>query len=86
MTGLTAGSHVKSHQQPLQNLARDVGQALVAAAVQEGEPGVFQAHQVQDRGVDVVEVGSVGDGLQADLRMDDVIIIVREPADLDKSK
>ena len=35
---------------------RDVGQPLVAAAVAEGQPRVVEAEQVQDRGVQVVDV------------------------------
>ena len=37
----------------------DVGQAEVAARVAVGEPGVVQPHQVQDRGVQVVDVDGV---------------------------
>ena len=48
-------------------MAADVGQALVAAVVQERELLVVEAHQVQDRGVDVVDVGGVFDRLETGL-------------------
>ena len=40
-----------------------VGQAAVDAVVAEGQPGVVDAEQVQDGGVEVVAVGGVLDGL-----------------------
>ena len=39
----------------------DVGEAVVAAAVAEGEPLVIDAELVEDRGVDVVDVDGIGD-------------------------
>ena len=42
-------------------------QPFVAAVVREGQLLVIEAQQVQDRGVDVVDVGLVLDGVQADL-------------------
>ena len=38
-------------------MAVDVGQPAVDAVVAEGQPGVVDAQQVQDRGVQVVAVG-----------------------------
>ena len=52
---------------PSMHLAVHVGQAEVAAAVAVGQPLVIQAHQVQDRGVQVVDVHAVLDGLHAEL-------------------
>ena len=43
-----------------------VGQAEVAAGVAVGEPGVVEAEQVQDRGVQVVDVDRLLDGLVAE--------------------
>ena len=48
------------------DLARRVGQAVVAAVVGEGEPGVVEAEQVEDRGVEVVDVDAVDLGAEAD--------------------
>ena len=50
----------------LDDLARRVGQAVVAAVVGEGEPGVVEAEQVEDRGVEVVDVDAVDLGAEAD--------------------
>ena len=44
-----------------------VGQAEVAAGVAVGELLVVEAQQVQDRGVQVVDVDLVLDGLEAEL-------------------
>ena len=44
----------------------DVGQAFVAAAVQKGQIGMIQPHEVENGGVDVVDVGSAIDRFQAD--------------------
>ena len=45
------------------HFAGDVGQAVVAAGVAVGEPLVVEPEQVQDRGVEVVDVDPVlGDG------------------------
>src|SRR5262245_44218098 len=47
----------------LHHSARDVGQAIVAACVTIGELLVVEAEQMQDRGVEVVDVDFVfGDG------------------------
>ena len=52
---------------PLDDLARHVGQAEVAAVVAVGQLLVVEAEQVQDRGVQVVDADAVVDGLVADL-------------------
>ena len=49
------------------DIAGDVGQAEVAAGVAVGELRVVEAQQVQDRGVQIVDVNSVLDGLEAEL-------------------
>ena len=51
----------------LDHLAVDVGQAEVAAGVAVGELLVVEAEQVQDRGVQVVDVDLVLDGGEAEL-------------------
>ncbi len=51
----------------LEEIPGDVGQAEVAAVEAVGQLRVVEAHQVQDRGVDVVDVDSVLDGLVAEL-------------------
>ena len=43
----------------------DVGEPEVAARVAVGEPGVVEAHQVQDRGVEVVDVDGILGGAVA---------------------
>ena len=45
----------------------DVGQAEVAAGVAVGEGLVVEAEEVEDRGVEVVDVDLVLDGLEAEL-------------------
>src|SRR6186713_1291289 len=57
----------KSSQDVLDDVSGDVGQPEVAAAVAEGEPRVVQAEEVQDGGVQVVDVDAVLDGLEAEL-------------------
>ncbi len=44
-----------------------VGEAEVAALEAEGELLVVEAEQVQDRGVEVVDVDAVFDGAEAEL-------------------
>ena len=51
-----------SRQDLARHAAAHVGQAEVAAAVAVGQPLVIEAHQVQDRGVQVVDVHAVLDG------------------------
>ena len=46
----------------LDHTAADVGQPLVAAVVKEGEMLVLETHQMQDRGMDIIDVGLFGDG------------------------
>jgi hypothetical protein len=45
----------------------DAGQAEVEAGVAVGEAFVIEAHQVQDRGVEVAHVDRLVDGIHADL-------------------
>jgi len=47
-------------------MTRDVGQPKVAAGEAEGEFGVVEAEEVQDRGVQVVDVDAVFDGFVAE--------------------
>ena len=56
-----------SRQQPLDDLAVHVGQAEVAALEAVGQLGVVEAQQVQDRGVQVVDVDLVLDDVEAEL-------------------
>ena len=49
----------------MHDVAVDVGQAEVAAGVAVGQPLVVEAEQVQDRGVQVVDVDLVLDGVVA---------------------
>src|SRR4051812_49371277 len=55
-----------AHDAP-DDLAVDVGEPEVAAAVAVGELLVVDAHQMQDRRVQVVHVDLVGDGGDAEL-------------------
>ena len=48
-------------------MARDVGQAEVAALETVGEPGVVEAEEVEDRGVEVVDVDLVLDAGEAEV-------------------
>ena len=52
---------------PLTTLPAHVGQAEVAALEAEGEPLVVDAQQVEHRGVQVVDVDHVLDGVVAEL-------------------
>ena len=54
-------------QQLLHHFAVHVGQAEVAALEAVGQPGVVEAQQVQDRGVQVVDVDAIFDGVEAEL-------------------
>ena len=56
-----------SGNQFFDHVAVHVGQAEVAAGVAVGELLVVEAEQVQDRGVQVVDVDAVFDGLEAEL-------------------
>ena len=49
----------------LQDLSARVGQTVVASGVAIGEPLVVDAHQVQDRGMIVVDVARFGDDLNS---------------------
>ena len=63
---LAAASHNSGDDLP-GHLSADVGQAEVAAAVAVGQTFVVQAHEVQDRGVQVVHVHPIGHGAEAEL-------------------
>ena len=54
-------------QNPVHHFAGHVGQPEVAALVAVGEPLVVDAQQVQHRGVQVVDVHDVVDGVVAEL-------------------
>ena len=56
-----------SRQDVLDHLAGDVGQAVVASLVLEGQPLVVDAQERQDGGVEVVDVDRVGDDVVAEL-------------------
>src|SRR5262249_54722194 len=47
-------------QDPLDDLAGDVGEAVIPALVLVGQPLVVDAEQVEDRGMEVVDVDAVG--------------------------
>src|SRR4051812_21380558 len=47
-------------QDPLDDRAEDVGEAVVAALVLVGQPLVVDAQEGEDRGVEVVDVDAVG--------------------------
>ena len=57
----------RSRQDRLDHRAVHVGQAVVAALVLEGQPGVVDAQAVQDRGVQVVDVDRVLDDVVAEV-------------------
>lgn len=52
-------------EQGLEDVAVDVGEAAVNAVVAESKAGVVEAEQVEERGVDVVTVDRIFDGLVA---------------------
>ena len=54
-------------EQPVVNLALVDGRAFGPALVAVDQPGVVDAQDVEDRGVEVVDVEPVLDGVQADL-------------------
>ena len=54
-------------QQRFDDFAVDVGEAVVAALEAEGEFGVVEAEEVEDGGVEVVDVDFVFDGVKAEL-------------------
>ena len=51
----------------MDDVAGDVGQAEVAAGVAVGEAFVVEAEQVQDRGLQVVDVDRVLDDVEAEV-------------------
>ena len=61
------GSNRVNSRPAVTHVAVHVGQAEVAAGVAVDEPGVVDAHEVQDRGVVVVDVHGVRDDVDAEL-------------------
>ena len=55
-----------SDQNVLDHSTVDVSETLFAPLVEVGEPFVIQAHQVQDRGMDVVNMGAVDDRFETE--------------------
>ena len=49
------------------DVARDVGEAEVASAGAEGELGVVNAHEIEDGGMDVMDVDRLVDDLPAEV-------------------
>lgn len=56
----------RSGNQLFNDISMNVGEAEVAASVTEGEPLVIEAKQVEERGVEIVNVDFVFDGLKAE--------------------
>ena len=52
-----------SCQHSFHDISRHVGEAIVATGMAEGETFVIKAHEVQDRGVEIVDVDGVVDTL-----------------------
>ena len=46
----------------MDDVTRDIGQAVVTAGVAVGELFMIQPHQVEDGGVEVVDVNAILDG------------------------
>src|SRR5438552_789196 len=67
MRGVMSLGGKRSGQDVLDDVSVDVRQALVAALMEVGQFLVIEAQAVQDGGVDVVDVGLVLDGLEAEL-------------------
>ena len=65
--GATPGSAAPHARMPFTTVPVDVGQAEVAAAVAVRQLLVVEAHQVQDRRVQVVDVDAVLDRVEAEL-------------------
>ena len=63
-------------------VAADVGQPHVAALEQVGQLAVVQAEELEDRGVEVVDVHAVLDGAEAEFvgRADDLPALHASPA------
>src|SRR5256885_1618234 len=55
-----------SGQHPADDFPVDISETEVAALEAERQPGVLEAQQVQDGGVDVVDVTTVLDGIEAE--------------------
>jgi len=58
---------VGSRDQFFDDLSMHVGEAEVAAGVAIGELGVVEAHELEDRGVQVVDADPVLDGFEAEV-------------------
>src|SRR5262245_14321249 len=65
--GHERGRWKRSRQNLLHDPAVDVGEPVVATAVTIGEPLVIEAHEVQDRRVQVVDVDLALQGMPAKL-------------------
>ena len=67
LSGRPAPAGIRSREDGPDHAALDVGQAVIAAADAVGQSRVIDPAEVQHRGVEVVEVGDVLDGLHAEL-------------------
>ena len=61
------GPGLGSTDQALDDVPVHVGQPEVAALEAVGQPRVVEAHQVQDRGLEIVDVHAVLDGVIAEV-------------------
>ena len=61
------GRAICSRQYLLDDLAADSGQAVIEALVEVGQSRVVQAHQVENRGVEVGDMATVVDGIETEL-------------------
>jgi hypothetical protein len=62
----TRGERRRPPDQLVDNLPLHVGQPVAAAVVQEGEFLVLQAQQMKQRGVEIVDIGPVDQGLMTE--------------------
>ena len=67
LTTLSISRTISSSNYVVDDVAVDVGQAEVSAGVAVGESFMVQAHEVQDCGVEIMNVDSVFDGSQSEL-------------------
>ncbi len=51
---------VESAKHALDDISGNVGQPIIAARMTVGEPGVVEAHEMEDRGVEVMNMNGVG--------------------------
>lgn len=63
--GRTGQPRAVSRERLFDHDPSDVGKPLVAAAVEVGEPSVVEPHQMEDRRVEVGDVRSILDGVEA---------------------